>query len=71
MDVALEVFDTFLLDYVYSIILPASLDDPSAQWHYTPATVYITLPPGKAAFASAWPRDNIYRQAISLFLITW
>jgi lathosterol oxidase len=70
MDVTLEIFDTFLLDHVYSALLPASSRN-AAEWQYTPATVYFTLEPGEAAFASTWPRDNIYRQGISLFLITW
>jgi lathosterol oxidase len=71
MDVVLEVFDTFLLDYVYAAVLPASSPSPCVEWRYTPATLYFTLPPGEAAFSSVWLRDNIFRQAISLFLITW
>jgi lathosterol oxidase len=71
MDVVLEVFDTFLLDHVYSVVLPASSRCPTAEWRYTPATKYLTLTPGEAAFSSLWPRDNVFRQAISLFFITW
>lgn len=40
-------------------------------WVYKPATSYFILEPSMSAYMSAFPRDNIYRQAISLFLITW
>lgn len=36
-----------------------------------PATQFFQLSPSKYAFMSEWPRDNIYRQAITLHLITW
>jgi lathosterol oxidase len=71
MDVVLEVFDTLLLDYVYSVVLPASSHNLPVEWRYTPATRYLTLTPGVAAFSSVWSRDNIFRQAVSLFFITW
>lgn len=29
------------------------------------------LEPSKYAYMSAWPRDNIWRQGLSLYLITW
>lgn len=38
---------------------------------YKPATAYIHIEPSKYAYMSAWPRDNVYRQCFSLFLITW
>ncbi|KAL1980574.1 hypothetical protein VTN96DRAFT_3942 [Rasamsonia emersonii] len=38
---------------------------------YEPASSYLYLEPSKYAYMSAWPRDNIYRQAISLYFITW
>jgi hypothetical protein len=50
MDVVLEVFDTFVLDHVYSVVLPASSHNSSVDWHYTPSTLYLNLTPGEAAF---------------------
>ncbi|GAD99321.1 sterol delta 5,6-desaturase ERG3 [Paecilomyces variotii No. 5] len=38
---------------------------------YEPATHFFRLEPSKYAYMSAWPRDNIYRQSVSFFLITW
>jgi lathosterol oxidase len=38
---------------------------------YQPATQYFRLEPSKYVYLSAWPRDHIYRQALSLYLITW
>ncbi|KAL2007194.1 hypothetical protein VTN00DRAFT_8632 [Thermoascus crustaceus] len=38
---------------------------------YEPATKFFRLEPSKYAYLSAWPRDNIYRQSVSFFLITW
>jgi lathosterol oxidase len=38
---------------------------------YEPSSRYLYLEPSKYAYMSAWPRDNIYRQAVSLYLITW
>ena len=36
-----------------------------------PATKFFQLEPTQYAFMSEWPRDNPYRQGISLFFITW
>ena len=95
MDIILELCDTFVADYCYAYLLPAST--PSAAWQSTkhaatstfsslregatpissngytwhPATAYYSLEPSKYAYMSAWPRDNTYRQALSLYLITW
>lgn len=38
---------------------------------YSPSTVYFQLEPSKYAYLSAASRDNPYRQALTLFLITW
>jgi lathosterol oxidase len=38
---------------------------------YEPASQYLSFTPSKSAYMSSWNRDNIYRQAISLYLITW
>ncbi|KAH8821513.1 hypothetical protein F5884DRAFT_90218 [Xylogone sp. PMI_703] len=81
MDIILEATDTFFFDHVYSALLPAtsapygnstlSFSKDASEWQYQPASKYVSWTPSEAAYSSAWPRDNIYRQFISLFLITW
>lgn len=85
MDVVLELTDTFLADYVYAWAHPASpapYDYPNLQpnttapqafssWQYKPASSMIYVEPSEYAYMSAWPRDNMYRQGLSLFMITW
>ena len=41
------------------------------NYHFTPASQYISFTPSEYAYMSSLPRDNIWRQAIGLFLITW
>lgn len=38
---------------------------------YEQATQMIYLEPSKYAYLSVWPRNNMYRQFTSFFLITW
>ena len=38
---------------------------------FQPTTQFFSLDPSPYAYLSAWPRDNIYRQGLSLYLITW
>lgn len=38
---------------------------------YQAATQYLQLAPSQWADMSAWPRDNVYRQALTLYLVTW
>ncbi|KAK5654146.1 hypothetical protein OQA88_7577 [Cercophora sp. LCS_1] len=83
MDVVLELTDTFMFDYMYAWLLPAKLHDfpdhaalnasarSFSQWEYKPATSFISFEPSEAAYTSAWDRDNILRQSLSLFLIMW
>ncbi|KAL0473701.1 C-5 sterol desaturase [Neurospora intermedia] len=83
MDVVLEVSDQFMFDYMYAWLLPArpalyDFPDKSngtaqafSSWVYEPATKFFSLEPSQAAYQSIWTRDNIYRQALSLFLILW
>ncbi|EFX00745.1 c-5 sterol desaturase [Grosmannia clavigera kw1407] len=84
MDIALEIMDTYGFDYVYSTLLPApsapynlaSSDfggnaTALSSWTYKPTSFLFTLEPSKYAYMSAWNRDNMLRQYISLFLITW
>ena len=83
MDIILEIFDTFLFDRLYAEVLPASLPssivledgmtavNASLGYIYTPSTSYFSLEPSKYAYMSSWPRDFVYRQGLSLYLITW
>ncbi|KAL9090436.1 MAG: hypothetical protein Q9159_001965 [Coniocarpon cinnabarinum] len=86
MDVVLEVFDAFLFDRAYATLLPAQLSHrdlriapngtfTSAQnqptaYVYQPASQYLAIEPSKYAYQSAWPRDHLYRQMLSLYIIT-
>ncbi|KAL1972474.1 hypothetical protein VTN31DRAFT_6888 [Thermomyces dupontii] len=38
---------------------------------FKPASSYFSLEPTQYAYESIWARDNVFRQSISLFLITW
>jgi Delta7-sterol 5-desaturase len=88
MDLVLELFDTYLFDYMYAFVLPAHHPHPAlknstatfssmregptpSQYVFHPASEYLSFPPSDWAYKSVWARDDIYRQAVSLFLITW
>lgn len=86
MDIVLELTDTFIADYIYAWakpVLAAPYDFPvgsvanasaraiSNSWTYEPASQYIYVEPSQSAYMSAWPRDNLYRQLITLFGIVW
>nr|POE65075.1 delta(7)-sterol 5(6)-desaturase [Quercus suber] len=52
----------------------ASLADSSlarSGWQYTPASQSFSLQPSEYAWQSRWDRDNIWRQAVSLYAVTW
>lgn len=40
-------------------------------WTWTPASNFISFPPSEFAYQSRLDRDNIWRQAISLYFLTW
>lgn len=83
MDVVLELTDTFIADYVYAFAHPAraapfdyqpganASEQTFSAWQFKPATHLFHVAPSQYAFMSAWDRDNICRQAITLFMITW
>lgn len=60
MDVALEFLDPLVLDKAYAWALP----HPGAGFANSTGAAYSSAP------ASLWPRDNIYRQIVSLLVIT-
>jgi lathosterol oxidase len=64
MDVALELLDPLVFDKAYTWALPSTSDfslGNSSYSHFSPASTAPT---------SQWPRDNIYRQILSILLIT-
>ena len=63
MDVALELLDPLVLDKAYAWALPAADAGPSNS-------SYATLTPAGSLPASQWPRDHIYRQIVSILIIT-
>lgn len=51
-----------------------SLADASfarSGWEYQPATEFFTLQPSEYAWMSRWDRDNVWRQLVTLYIITW
>jgi len=40
-------------------------------WQWQPASQYFSMQPSEHAYMSTWDRDNMYRQFVSLYLITW
>jgi lathosterol oxidase len=57
--------------YIEDANITLSLFGDSSTYVYNPATQYLYVEPSKYAYMSAWPRDNIYRQGLTLFFITW
>lgn len=49
----------------------ASTFGGSEGFVYRPATTYFSLEPSKWAYMTSIQRDNVYRQALNLYLITW
>ncbi|OQO03703.1 hypothetical protein B0A48_10368 [Cryoendolithus antarcticus] len=42
-----------------------------STWQYEPASQYLSVQPSQYAYQSQWDRDSIYRQFVSLYMITW
>jgi len=42
-----------------------------SSWQYEPASQYMSVQPSEYAWMSRWDRDNIWRQTLSLYIITW
>jgi lathosterol oxidase len=63
MDVALEFLNPLVLDKAYAWALPSS--DLSFN-----SSSFSTLSAASTAPSSQWSRDNIYRQIVSILLIT-
>lgn len=44
---------------------------PGPIYSYQPSTSFFSLEPTQYAYQSAWPRDSLYRQTLSLYFIAW
>ncbi|KAL6245147.1 c-5 sterol desaturase [Rhinocladiella similis] len=55
----------------WSSIRETSTGAPQFSYIYEPASQYLSLPPTEWTYSSSLPRDNIFRQGISLFFIVW
>lgn len=55
----------------FSSLKEASTPYLSTTWQFQPASEYLSFTPSKYAYMSAWPRDDMRRQFVTLFLITW
>ena len=87
MDIVLEVFDTFLFDRFWATVYPAATfrHDKNVVKATTstfssmremptpiqPATRFFQFAPSQFVHMSEWPRDNIWRQFLTLYMITW
>ena len=87
MDIVLQVSDTFLFDRFWSIVYPTStlnypknaVKDATTTFSSIrelptaihSSTQFFQLAPSRYAYMSEWPRDNIWRQFCTLYLITW
>jgi lathosterol oxidase len=42
-----------------------------SAWEYKPASSSFNFPPSEYAWMSLWDRDNMARQFVSLYILTW
>jgi hypothetical protein len=78
MDVFLDICDTFFFDRLYASILPRTdfpnndtLQNIGVEAYNQHVQLYYPLQPSEWAASSSWKREDLCRQALSLFLITW
>lgn len=64
MDAALEFLDPLILDKAYAYFVPRAT--PADNWNTTLSAPVLISDPAE----SAWPRDSILRQCISILVIT-
>ncbi|KAG6285690.1 hypothetical protein E4U09_007186 [Claviceps aff. purpurea] len=77
MDVALELLDPLVFDKLYAWAVPRAAQVATGTQQYLGNASYTDLSSrslgvglGDLGAESAWPRDNIYRQILSIFIIT-
>ncbi|KAF4308509.1 Fatty acid hydroxylase [Botryosphaeria dothidea] len=86
MDLVLEGLDAYVFDRLYATLLPAQNLNITSQlasenvsatascldnYDFMPASKYLSFPPSEYACMSTLPRENVWRQLISLYIITW
>jgi lathosterol oxidase len=47
------------------------VDVLKSTWQFEPASQYMSVQPSHFAYESRWDRNNIWRQAVSLYILTW
>jgi Delta7-sterol 5-desaturase len=63
---------TFLTNMLKEAVPSATFSSMrEAPTAFRPASQYLSFEPGRYAYMSALPRDNMWRQGVTLFLITW
>ena len=55
----------------YGPIEQAGGEFARSAWTYQPATQMLPIEPSEYAYMSRWDRDNVWRQTVSLYCITW
>ncbi|KAF2086958.1 C-5 sterol desaturase [Saccharata proteae CBS 121410] len=50
---------------------PTMLSPGGNTWKWEPASEYLNFEPSQYAYMSSMPRDDLYRQFFTLFLVTW
>lgn len=55
----------------FSSVREGASPTPQYKYIFEPASQILNLEPTHWAYSSSLPRDNIYRQGVSLFLIVW
>ena len=85
MDIVLDLADYLFFDILYAKLFPPIGKQPAVRRtptfssareaptpiHYQLATQFLKLGRSSFTHSSSLPRDNVYRQALSLYLITW
>lgn len=41
-----------------------------SSWQFQPASQYFSVQPSEYAYLSQWDRDNLYRQCVTLYIVT-
>lgn len=77
MDVLLDVFDTYCFDKLYAKALPcnqlgisSNIQNVPYTWGPDAVLEQSGLENSCNVHESWWPRENVYRQSVSLFVVT-
>lgn len=47
------------------------VDVLQSTWQFEPASQYLSVQPSEFAYMSRWDRNNVWRQTVSLYILTW